>query len=140
MALLRRSLYYLREAKGEVMRKPPSERLSEYWLRSLHVRDHWQEVQDLELELLRRILGKLETLSEPFKDRGEMLEMYRLLLLLEVSKQRASLQQAAAEQASTEEVKSSVDWARLLPLLLAAGVVLGVIIAELLGLDMRRVL
>ena len=120
------------------MRKPPFERSPErYWLKSLHVRDHWQEVQDLELELLRRIVGKLETLSEPFKDRGEVLEMYRLLLLLEVSKHQTSSKQASTE---IEEVKSSVDWARLLPLLLAAGVVLGVIIAELLGLDMRRVL
>ncbi len=125
------------------MRKPPSEGLSErYWLKPSCVR----EVQDLELELLRRILGRLETLSESFfdKDQGEMLEMYRLLFLLEVSKEQASLQQAATKQVSTEqsieEVKSSVDWARLLPLLLAAGVVLGVIIAELLGLDMRRVL
>ena len=128
------------------MRKPLSERSSEryVWLRSFHVQNYRREVQDLELELLKRIVAKLETLSETFsEDRGELLEMYKLLFLLEMSKERAALEQTATEQStkqSIEEVKSSVDWARLLPLLLAVGVVLGVIIAELLGLDMRRVL
>ena len=101
-----------------------------------------QSYQDLELELLRRVVHKLEALSnatprsKDMSERGssnrdEVAEMYRLLLLLEVTKQ---LQYTPAQ-----EVRG-VDWARLLPLLLAVGVVLGVILAELLGLDMRRIL
>lgn len=128
------------------MRKALFERSLECGFKSFHI-GPWREAQDLELELLRRIVAKLETLSEPFEDRGEMLEIYKLLFLLEVSQERAALervttQRAATEQSkqSIEEVKSSVDWARLLPLLLATGIVLGVIVAELLGLDMRRVL
>ena len=90
----------------------------------------------VELELLRSMVEKLERLSgtntPPSEtDRIDMLEMYSLLLLLEVSQ---------PSQASSKEGKDSVDWARLLPLLLAVGVVLGVILAELLGLDMRRIL
>ena len=113
------------------MRKLPFARC--FWERYPHTLKGygWLEppVQDLELELLRRILMKLESLSdfcEEPHEQGDMLELYSLLRLLEVSKR----------QASAREV--SVDWARLLPLLLAVGVVLGVIIAELLGLDMRR--
>ena len=92
----------------------------------------------VELELLRSMVETLERLSNTRAnaqlsetDKKNMLEMYSLLLLLEVSQHT---------QASSREVKSRVDWARLLPLLLAVGVVLGVILAELLGLDMRRVL
>ena len=104
------------------MRKPSKENLKHRsWFGS-------PKGQDPEVELLRRILLKLEALSLPEceGERTEMLEMYRLLLLLEVNKQVPH--------------RSSVDWARLLPLLLAAGVVLGVIVAQLLGLDMRHAL
>ncbi len=73
------------------------------------------------------MLDKLESLSEGSEAEGDLREMYGLLLLLELS-----------SGASTKEDKSSVDWARLLPLLLAVGVVLGVVVAQLLGLDMRR--
>ena len=92
--------------------------------------------QDLELELFKRIVAKLEALSHAPSNiaplaRDDVAEMYRLLLLLEITKQ--------LQDGPVQEVRS-VDWARLLPLLLAVGVVLGVILAELLGLDMRRVL
>ena len=83
----------------------------------------------------------LESLSAslsatPEVSRDDMLQMRELLLLLELS--RAS--QEGAGEAECQVEKSDVDWARLLPLLLAVGVVLGVITAQLLGLDMRRAL
>ena len=82
------------------------------------------------METLER-LSSTRANAQPSEMDKDMLEMYSLLLLLEVSQ---------PTQAPSKEVESGVDWARLLPLLLAVGVVLGVILAELLGLDMRRVL
>ena len=115
------------------MRKLLSHKLLPHEL--LLERSVWSQ-SHLEVELLRRILEKLESLLSNAGmtegERSDMLEMYRLLLLLEVSKQEAS------EHDAQPENKSSVDWARLLPLLLAVGVVLGVVVAQLLGLDMRR--
>ena len=105
-------------------------------LRVLRARRFYAQpsAKDAELELLRRMVVKLESLSDALceRERAEMLEMHKLLLLLEVRRS-----QGASEEG---EGASRVDWARLLPLLLAAGVVLGVVVAQLLGLDMRHAL
>ena len=88
------------------------------------------------MELLKRMVAKLESLSDSLceRERTEMLEMHKLLLLLEVRRSQG------AEGREEDDRASRVDWARLLPLLLAAGVVLGVVVAQLLGLDMRHAL
>ncbi len=102
-------------------------------VRSLHAKP---SIRDTELELLRRVVVKLESLSDVLceYERAEMLEIHKLLLLLEVRHSQGVREREEGESASR------VDWARLLPLLLAAGVVLGVVVAQLLGLDMRHAL
>jgi len=82
------------------------------------VRGRKERGEDLELELLRRIVGRLEKLEGE-----EDAEAQRLLIRLEVSRLLPS--------------EREVDWGRLLPLLLSLGVVLAVIIAHLLGADVR---
>ena len=102
-------------------------------VRSLYAKP---SIRDAELELLRRVVAKLESLSDALceYERAELLEMHKLLLLLEVRHSQG------VREREEDESASRVDWARLLPLLLAAGVVLGVVVAQLLGLDMRHAL
>lgn len=90
-----------------------------------------RRVSDLQLELLRRIVARLERQAGVSADDQELRGIRYLLQALELTRRL---------QARRPRFPTEVDWGRLLPLLILLLVLLAAVVAALLGIKVEDLL